>query len=116
MLDVKVKRMRIFFVLRDGGLAATINQGLKRNTYYEDVEFISDAAIDEYIEKKGFVAANINQFINSEGMDAKQRFELLKDLTPDMCSEKERWFDKETGVSKKCESYCPVSEICKRLK
>jgi len=115
-LDVKIAKMRIFFILRDGGLAATVNQGLSRNTYYLDVDFLDDEVIDSYIEERSDLKIKINNFLESENTDAKQRFELLKKLTPEMCTNKERWYDKDTGIYKKCENYCDVREICGKLK
>jgi hypothetical protein len=102
-------------MLRDGGLAATKDQGLTRNTYYEDINILDDKVIDEYIDDKIGTAKLITTFKASEGQSQAERWELLQNLCPALCTEKERWFDKESGKSKKCEKYCAVSEICGRI-
>ncbi len=114
--DIKISKMKIFFILRDGGLTATVNQGLDRNTYFLDVDFLSDEVIDKKIESKLYLKDRIEEFINFDETDPKAKMSLLKKLVPDMCTEKERWHDKETGVDRKCESYCPVREVCRMLK
>lgn len=111
-MGLVVSNMKIFFILRDGGLAATRDQGLNRKTYYPDVNKLSDAQIDDYIHKRSIVADNIKQYFDNSKV-TEEVTEDLKRFTPPLCSEKERWF--ENGVSKKCEFYCPVRNICRRI-
>ena len=113
--DVKISKMKIFFILRDGGLKATLEQGLTRNTYFLDVDFLDDKTINDYIDSKSFLKDIIEEFIESEIKTPETRLELLKKLVPPKCSKKERWYNEETGVSLKCQSYCPVKEVCEML-
>ncbi len=114
-LGITISKLKIFFMLRDGGLAATREQGLTKNTYFEDVKKLDDKTIDAYIDSKSGTAQNIIEFQTTEGHPQDERWEALKRLCPPLCSEKERWHNKETGVNTKCEKYCSVSELCGRI-
>ncbi len=46
-------------------------------------------------------------------LDKKQKLlDAISSGVAEICSEKERWFREKTGVSVKCQSYCPVRRIC----
>ena len=114
-LDITVSKLNIFFMLRDGGLKATTDQGLNKNTYYEEVKILDDDTINRYIDSKSGTAQKIIDFQATEGEAQDERWESLKKLCPPLCSEKERWYDPATKISKKCKDYCPVSELCGRI-
>ncbi|MCK5344428.1 MAG: hypothetical protein KAR20_13530 [Candidatus Heimdallarchaeota archaeon] len=114
-LGITISKLKIFFMLRDGGLAATREQGLTKNTYFEDVKMLDDETINAYIDSKSGTAQNIIEFQTTEGQSQDERWLTLKRLCPPLCSEKERWHNKETGRNTKCEKYCPVSELCGRI-
>jgi len=114
-LGITVSRLKIFFMLRDGGLAATREQGLTENTYFEDVKVLDDETINNYIDSKSETSQHIIHFQMTEGQPQNERWEALKKLCPPLCSEKERWHDKASGQNRKCEKYCSVSELCGRI-
>lgn len=114
-LDITVGEMRIFFMLRDGGLAATREQGLNHNTYLLPVKQLSDEVIDNYIDERSVTAPMITEFLERNGGPTADNVEALKAFSPMICSPKERWYDSGSNISKKCEFYCPVSDICKKI-
>ena len=114
-LGITISKLKIFFILRDGGLAATKEQGLNKNTYFEDVKILDDETINAYIDSKSGTAQNIIDFQATEGQTQDERWDSLKNLCPPLCSEKERWHDPASGRNKKCEKYCSVSELCGRI-
>lgn len=114
-LDIKIDEMRIFFMLRDGGLAATRDSGLKNNTYLLPVKTLSNEVIDKYIDERAVTGPVIKEFLDKNGGPTEDNIEALKAYCPMMCTPEERWYDRESGISKKCEFYCPVKDICGRI-
>lgn len=114
-LGITVSKLMIFFVLRDGGLAATREQGLTRNTYFEEVKILDDKVINDYIDEKCTTSQNIIHFRMTEKLSQDERWDALQKLCPPKCSAKERWHNESTGKDTKCEKYCPVSELCGRI-
>lgn len=114
-LEIEISRLNIFFMLRDGGLAATKDQGLDKNTYYLQVKILNNKLVDDYIDSRSDTKENILNFRATERLSPEERWDALKKNCPPMCSEKERWHNPETGKNTKCEMYCSVSELCGRI-
>jgi len=114
-LEITIAEMRIFFMLRDGGLAATREQGLNHNTYLLPVKSLTDEVIDKYIDERSVVAPMIIEFLERNGGPTEDNAKALAAFAPMECSPKERWYDPATGINRKCESYCPVRDICKKI-
>ena len=86
----EVDRMVIQATVRDGGLQIARERGLDKNIYMIEVPYIhNDNLVSIYQNKKEAL------------LNALQSNEL-----PEVCTEEERW----GGM--KCESYCPVREVC----
>lgn len=86
--------LHIFFMIRDGGMAASKSQGINFNTMREPVNIIPKDMLTEHLvpRRKALVDS-----INSG-------------LVPDMCTRKERWDDRKC-----CLAYCSAFEVCKKL-
>ena len=112
---IEVVDMRIFFMLRDGGLAATREAGLNRNTYLLPVKRLSDDVIDAYIEERSVTKPLIETTLDENRGTTEIVTPALIKNCPGMCTEKERWYDPASGISKKCEFYCPVRHICQEI-
>tara|TARA_R100001082_G_scaffold79992_1_gene47232 strand:- start:1041 stop:1931 length:891 start_codon:yes stop_codon:yes gene_type:complete len=86
----EVDNMFIQATVRDGGLQIARERGLTRNIYMIEVPYIHNDNIERiFLSKK----------------DSLEKALTLGEL-PEVCSEQERW----GGM--KCESYCPVREVC----
>lgn len=109
---VKVSKMKLFCIIRDGGLAVAKSRGVERQTEYIDVKELDPEYINNYFtEKRNRLVNAIDSYekskenINDNGFDLK----ALKENCPKICNEKESW------NYRRCEGYCPVSEICKSI-
>ena len=89
---IKISDMKIFFVVRDGGIAVARSRGITKNVYFASVPFIEDGKILRFFKEK---REDLFSYLNSNTI-------------PPICTQEERWFDR------KCQGYCPVREICPR--
>lgn len=121
----KIDKMFVFFIIRDGGLAATKANMIKENTYVREIERINDDILTSIvIEKAKTLSTYINQghervkTIDSASLEyhtyedvlsvAKDTvYPAIKDLYPPLCSEAERW-----GGAKCTNGSCPVADFC----
>ncbi len=89
----KIKRLKLFFIVRDGGLAIAKNRGITQRIYYVNAPIIDDEKIVQYYKMKGeaLIEATVN------------------DRTPAMCTPDETW------GGERCRNYCPVQESCTQI-
>lgn len=89
-LNIKISRMKIFAIIRDGGMKAAREQGLPFECEYIDVPFIEDEKLVSILKPK--------------------REALLKALedkvVPPPCTAREAW------DGRKCSGYCVVRDEC----
>lgn len=90
---LNIKRMKVFFVVRDGGTYISDSRGIYNNIYYQEVPHVNDEIILNYFTQK-----------RDELLTA-----LETNVTPQICSQEERWY------GNKCEKYCEVRDICPRI-
>jgi hypothetical protein len=90
----RINALKVFIIVRDGGLQVATSRGITRNIYYVDVPMIAMATVQEYF----FTRRDL----------------LLKALesgkVPRVCSDTECW----NGA--KCLKYCNVAQWCAEFK
>jgi hypothetical protein len=90
-LGIKIKRMIIQAIVRDGGTAIAVGRGVIDKAYQIDIPMIEDAEVKEYFtDKKAILLTALEQ--------KKEPF---------VCFESERWDE-----DRKCTDYCPVNKFC----
>ena len=85
-----VDKMRLVFIVRDGGTRIATDRGILRKTYLAEVPKIADETVTGYFQKK---RAALLMALEAKAM-------------PPKCSDRETW----DGV--RCEKFCPVKEKC----
>ena len=88
----KVREIRIFFVVRDGGTVVAKSRGIKQNIYYSNIPFLDDSKVIDYFTTKRDALLSA----------------LETKVVPQICNQEERWFDR------KCSDYCAVRDLCPR--
>ena len=91
---LKVSRMQVQITVRDGGLKATVNYGIKDNMYKRDVPLMDDGEVYTYFEYK---QGNLAAALKTGAWDY-------------LCTEHECW----DGM--RCKRYCEVWQHCPRGK
>lgn len=89
----KVVAMRIFAIVRDGGLWISESRGIEDSTFSVPVPEYPDAKVEAFFEAKATALLGA----------------VLDGRVPAMCSEDENW------GGTKCRDWCEVSEACKAL-
>jgi hypothetical protein len=94
-LGIKVQRLLVQAIVRDGGTAIAVGRGVMDKAYQINIPVIPDKEVKAYFKNKkeqllGFLASKV---------------------APPPCDEKERWED-----DRKCVDYCPVNRFCSHWK
>lgn len=98
-LNYNITKLKIFFIVRDGGTSIALSRGVTRNTYTVDIPLMTTDEIENFIVEKGHkLWARLKKYYYEHRIDV-----------PPMCNAKETW------DGRKCESYCPVRDICKNI-
>jgi len=90
-LGIKVSRLIVQAIVRDGGTAIAVGRGVMDKAYQISIPILSDAEVMMYFSDKKFALLN--------ALSNKQE--------PTPCTEKERWEE-----DRKCTDYCPVNKFC----
>ncbi len=115
---IKISKMLVFCIVRDGGTYLAKNRGIKNNTYYIEIKEIPDEEIRTIFNDKKYdltiaVSEYNNKVIRTGMIDSLYQetldLESLADNCPIMCTDAESW------NGKRCESYCPVAEMCHKI-
>jgi hypothetical protein len=112
--------MRIFIIIRDGGTVAAKSRGIEDNTYYVKVRELRPTMVEDYFRyKKQSLLIAIEGYISDmtarhpncidEDLDGPD-MDLLIEHCPLPCNEEENWY------GRRCEGYCPVAEICQKIR
>ena len=91
-LHLKVTKLQIFAVVRDGGTIAAFTRGLKDNTYLVPIDIFEESVVNGFVEEH-----------SKELLDA---FETGK---PRICTAEECW------DGKRCREYCEVADACEAM-
>jgi len=89
----KIKKIRLFCIVRDGGLYSSKQRGLVHNTYIIDLKILPDEEVLGFYEK---LMDEVNQ--------------AFKEKWARICNEWESW------EGRRCSSYCEVKEHCDVMK
>jgi len=84
-----VSRMKVFFIVRDGGLAVANSRGLRENTYLVDVPFEPDDIVEAYYED---LRAQVDHAHKTGDVNE--------------CSPEDAW------NGRRCADYCEVANEC----
>ena len=85
-----VDNMYVQMTIRDGGVHAAKSRGIYNNIYLVEVPYINDDILRKrFLDKK-------DALVHS----------LERKTVPEICTPEETW------DGRKCESYCPVREVC----
>lgn len=88
-----VNEMYIQMTIRDGGVHAAKSRGIYNNIYLVPVPYIDNEVLeDRFLEKRDMLLSA-----------------LENKTKPEMCTPEETW------NGRKCESFCPVREVCPHL-
>ncbi len=109
---IKIDKLKVFAIVRDGGTFVAKNRGIDKNTYYIDVPIIDDKEVQEYFnDKKDKLVTSVENFKISikPDMEYQEKFDLLARFCPPMCNNKESW------NGRKCQGFCEVSKMCNTI-
>jgi hypothetical protein len=123
LYGVKIKKLKVFIVARDGGTHVAKGRGITENTYMVDVKILDDNHVTDYFKhKKAWLLNSINSYFTDleacgwskditmdDFTEDRQDFDLLKRYCPFACSPAESW------DGRRCEKYCSVYEACKLI-
>jgi len=90
-LGIKIKKLTVQAIVRDGGTAIAVGRGIKDKSYQIDIPILSDKEVTEYFNTKKVLLLLC----------------LREKREPLPCSQEERWDD-----DRKCTDYCPVNKFC----
>jgi len=87
---IKVDKMRVHAIVRDGGLAVASSRGIERKTYLIPIKMLDDNEVRDYFEGK---ESELAQALALGGWDIP-------------CNEEENW------GGTRCKDYCEVARNC----
>jgi hypothetical protein len=102
--NIKINRLQVFVIVRDGGLLTAMNRGVDRKTYMDDLDLLPDKEVLEFFKNKTSV---LTEEMNR--LAPLTRKEILS-APPKIGTEREIF----SGW--KCEHSCPVAMYCDRCK
>lgn len=121
-LGIKIDAMYLFIVVRDGNTVTARQRGIKFNTTYVKVRELEFDRIKDYFGDKraallktlhGYeleITENVERLgIGFSAIQEVNDPEALKHSCPPMCNNQESW------DGRRCDGYCPVSEICSKI-
>lgn len=94
-LGIKISRLRVQAIVRDGGTMIALGRGVLKNTYYIDIPIMPDDQVKEYFARKKKLL-----------LDALKAYKEKNTMYTVPCTEDERWNDN------KCQNYCAVNKFC----
>lgn len=109
--DIIISKLKIFFIVRDGGLLTAKQRGVEENTYYIDIPFMDNQEVDAYFNAKNeallTALKNYNDAKEEINPDLEYKEKTLFEFIPEQCKPDEAW------NGNKCKQ-CEVAEICKK--
>lgn len=106
---IKVSRLKAFAIVRDGGTQTAKNYGVEEKTYYIDIPFMDNKNVDKYFNaKKQTLLLHTKSYEESTEKENDKGYKELAlfNYMPEMCNDEECWY------GKRCQGFCPVSDIC----
>jgi len=86
----KIKNMKVFIIVRDGGTSNARKNKITKNLYYEKINILPDEDIINFFQAKKLLLLSA----------------LTEEKMPEKCSDKETW------NGNKCKKYCSVNFAC----
>lgn len=111
---MKIERLKIFYIIKDGGLACAKGRGLARRTYYIEIP-IEDKAIVEkfFISQSDKLIMHMKESaeLRAKNLPVEKFISEAKSLEviPEICNARECW----DGM--RCKMYCEVKEACSMI-
>jgi hypothetical protein len=112
-LSVKIAKIKIFCIARDGNTKIAKSYGLETMTHYIDVRKLPvDRVVDYFKYKRDVLIGCLAEYKKLTGITPKRRcfeydMESIIETCPDRCE--------DTWGGRKCESWCDVSEMCNKI-
>lgn len=97
--------LKVFLIVRDGGLKVARDRGITQKTYYLDIPFMNDCEVQEFFHTKG---RRLVEALDACCHDGLKEEAVLRN-SPAMCSDLECW------SGNRCRGYCDVSEFCGKI-
>lgn len=101
--DIKISRLKIFAIVRDGNTMVAKGRGIDQNTYYIDIPFMDDKDVNEYFDTK---AEKLIKALAAYEADPKKDFQAH---VPSKCTDAENW------DGNMCKAYCNVADSCRMI-
>ncbi len=107
VLDIQIEATRAFVIVRDGGLKATINNGIDRKTYMIPVPRLDDDEVLSRFEgKRDALVSHMKGFDISNDTGSTVKAAAL-DNVPPPCTPAECYH------GRMCRDFCPVADACR---
>jgi hypothetical protein len=107
-----ISGLKIFFIVRDGGIKASLDNGISQKTYFIDISFMDNEEVDKYFNTKNdLLLKALDNYNNAEeeiNPELEYKEKALFKFMPDPCNAEESW------QGRRCNGYCPVSEVCQK--
>lgn len=109
--DIEIEELRVFAIVRDGNTHTARGRGIHDNTYYIPVRILENDHVDAYFsqKRKALLDALSNVSIDREKDSDTPDFGIIRENCPTPCTAKESW------EGRRCNGYCPVSEVCAKI-
>lgn len=106
---IKISKMRIFFIVRDGGTRIAKSYGVDKKIYLLEIPFLPDEEVDkyydEYTEEFSAIMEDTKDISGTPEEVVKET--LRAGINIPICNIRENW------AGRKCEGYCAYSAACK---
>lgn len=107
-LGIEIESMRIFTIVRDGGIRASLDSGVNRKTYMIKVPKIADEVVLEQFEgKRNALVSHMKGYDISLESGSTVEVSAI-DNVPLACTPDECW------DGRMCADYCPVADACRK--
>lgn len=108
----EVNQMRLFFIVRDGGMKAARENGIDKNIYHVEVAQIDDDVIKKYFyDKRDRLDCYMRESADlREQTSVAEEFvpeAVIREVMPPRCNKRETW------GGRRCNGYCPVADACR---
>lgn len=106
---VRIDKLQIFFIVRDGGTIASKSRGVDKNIYLLEIPFLPDEEVEQFYNTRTKQFYEImSQTKEIEGTPEEVVAQTVaKGVSIPLCNARENW------DGRRCENYCSYSFACK---
>ncbi len=107
-LEIEIESMRIFAIVRDGGIRASLDSGVDRKTYMIEIPKIADEVVlEQFGGKRDALVSHMTGYDISIASGSTVDSSAIDNIPP-ACTPAECW------DGRMCEKYCPVADACRK--